>query len=47
MKKKQISGVSIYKDVDGKGNEFWRVRLGKRFTGGQIIKKAFNTWNIQ
>ena len=43
MKKKAISGVGIFKDGDGKGNEFWRVRLGKRFTGGKVIKKSFHT----
>lgn len=44
MRKKQQSGVSIRKDHDGKNSEFWRVRLGKRFTGGKVIKKTFPTY---
>ena len=43
MKRKQISGVNIFKDDDGKGSVFWRVMLGKRFTGGKVIKKSFDT----
>jgi hypothetical protein len=43
MKKKLPSGVSIFKDSDGKDNEFWRVRLGKRFTGGKVVKKTFHS----
>lgn len=43
MKEKQVSGVNIFKDDDGKGNVFWRVMLGKRFTGGKVIKKSFAT----
>jgi integrase len=37
------SGVGVNKTVNGRGREFWRVRLGKRFTGGVIIKRDFNT----
>lgn len=29
--------------MNGRGREFWRVRLGKRFTGGQILKRDFAT----
>ena len=43
MKKNRISGVAVYKDTNGK-TEFWRVRLGKRFTGGKTIKKTFATY---
>lgn len=37
------SGVGINKSVSGRGREFWRVRLGKRFTGGPIIKRDFSS----
>ncbi len=37
------SGVSVLKTDNGMGGEYWRVRLGKRFTGGAIIKKNFAT----
>jgi len=43
MRKIEIPGVGIYKDTNGIA-EFWRVRLGKRFTGGEIIKKTFGTY---
>lgn len=43
MKEKRVSGVNIFKDDDGKGNVFWRVMLGKRYTGGKVIKKSFDT----
>lgn len=43
MKQTKISGVNIFKDDDGKGSTFWRVMLGKRFTGGKVIKKSFDT----
>ena len=43
MRKIQIPGVGIYKDSNGVA-EFWRVRLGKKFTGGEIIKKTFGTY---
>lgn len=35
------SGVGVAKTTNGRGREFWRVRLGKRFTGGPVIKKDF------
>ena len=34
-------GIGITKTVSGRGREFWRVRLGKTFTGGTVIKKDF------
>ncbi len=43
MRKTEIPGVSIYKDTNGV-KEFWRVRLGKRFTGGNEVKKVFSTY---
>jgi len=43
MKKKAIPGVGIFKDRAGKDYQFWRVRLGKRFTGGKVVKKSFHT----
>jgi integrase len=43
MRKIEIPGVGIYKDSNGK-DEFWRVRLGKRFTGGAVVKKTFASY---
>lgn len=47
MKKAKIanlpSGVGITRTVSGRGKLFWRVRLGKRFTGGPIVKRDFST----
>lgn len=37
------SGVGVNKTVNGRGREFWRVRLGKRFTGGAVFKRDFDT----
>ena len=37
------SGIGVNRTVSGRGREFWRVRLGKRFTGGPIIKRDFST----
>lgn len=37
------SGVGVSKSSNGRGREFWRVRLGKRFTGGPVVKKDFPT----
>ena len=37
------SGVGITKTVSGRGREFWRARLGKRFTGGHVVKRDFST----
>ena len=34
------SGIGISKVSNGK-SEFWRVRLGKRFTGGAVVTKHF------
>jgi len=31
--------------MNGRGREFWRVRLGKRFTGGPIVKRDFSKLN--
>ncbi len=32
------AGVNVHKEDDG-----WRVRLGKRFTGGAVVRKRFDT----
>jgi len=50
MRKIEISGVGIYKDTNGVKTStgkkiLWRVRLGKRFTGGNVIKKTFPSYN--
>lgn len=37
------SGVSCYKDFNGRGETSWRIRLGSRFTGGAPLKKSFHT----
>jgi hypothetical protein len=37
------SGVGVLKSVNGHGSEFWRVRLGKRFTGDSVQKKDFRS----
>ena len=46
MKKAKIkglpSGVGVYRVNNGR-TEFWRVRLGKRFTGGSIITRHFSS----
>jgi integrase/recombinase XerD len=36
------SGVGVGKAVSGRGKKYWRVRLGKRFTGGPVILKDFS-----
>jgi site-specific recombinase XerD len=36
------SGVGVTKTTSGRGREFWRVRLGKRFTGGPVVRKDFS-----
>ena len=35
------SGIGVNKVSNGK-TEFWRVRLGKRFTGGAVVTKHFS-----
>src|SRR6476619_7320793 len=46
MKKAKIkglpSGVGVCRVNNGR-TEFWRVRLGKRFTGGSIITRHFSS----
>jgi integrase len=37
------SGVGINRTANGRGRRFWRVRLGKRFTGGRVVKKDFSS----
>lgn len=37
------SGVSCAETTNGRGQKFWRVRLGKRFTGGKVIKRDFGS----
>lgn len=34
-------GVGVTRAVNGVGKQFWRVRLGKKFTGGLPLKKEF------
>lgn len=41
--RKYPSGVSIAKTTNGTGTVYWRVRLGKRYTGGSIIRKDCQT----
>ncbi len=36
-------GVGLLKTVNGSGDEYWRVRLGKKFTGGAVQKKDFRS----
>lgn len=36
------SGVGVGKNLNGRGKEYWRVRLGKRFTGGRAIIRDFD-----
>jgi integrase/recombinase XerD len=47
MKKSKIAnlpkGVGVGAVRNGSGVEYWRVRLGKRFTGGPIIRRDFST----
>lgn len=48
--KSKISGISVRKTKNSSGDPYWRVRIGKRITGGKIIQKDFiilgdaNTW---
>ena len=35
------SGVGIGRVVSGHGREYWRARLGKRFTGGPVVLRDF------
>ena len=35
-------GVGVGKAVSGRGKEYWRVRLGKKFTGGPVVLKDFS-----
>ncbi|MFV0336945.1 MAG: tyrosine-type recombinase/integrase [Chthoniobacterales bacterium] len=45
MKKAKIAGlpkgVGVGRVVNGRGTKYWRVRLGKRFTGGPVVLKDF------
>jgi integrase len=36
------SGVSIFRDTSG-DREYWVLRMGKRWTGGQALRRAFST----
>lgn len=36
------SGVSIFRDTSG-DREYWVLRMGKRWTGGQVLRRAFPT----
>jgi integrase len=35
-------GISVARTLSGRGKQFFRVRLGKRFTGGQVVQKDFS-----
>ncbi len=35
------SGVGVGRAVSGHGRQYWRVRLGKRFTGGPVVLRDF------
>lgn len=35
------AGIGVTRTANGAGQEFWRVRLGKKFTGGKPVKKEF------
>jgi integrase len=37
------SGVGVGRCINGHGTAFWRVRLGKKFTGGQSVLRDFHT----
>jgi hypothetical protein len=37
------SGIGITKSHSGRGRLFYRMRLGRRFTGGPVLKKDFST----
>jgi integrase len=37
------SGIGITKSLSGRGRLFYRVRLGRRFTGGPVLKKDFTS----
>jgi integrase len=34
-------GIGVTRTFNGAGQEYWRVRLGKKFTGGNPVKKEF------
>ena len=36
------AGIGVNRTLSGRGREFWRVRLGKRFTGGPVVKRDFS-----
>jgi integrase len=36
------AGVGVGKAVSGRGKAYWRVRLGKKFTGGPVVLKDFS-----
>ncbi|MDI1342842.1 MAG: site-specific integrase [Pseudolabrys sp.] len=35
-------GAAVYRSRNGVGQQFWRVRLGKKFTGGKAQQKEFS-----
>ena len=37
------ANVSVYPIETSKGYRYWRVLVGKRFTGGEIISKNFRS----
>lgn len=36
------SGIGVCRVNNGSGREYWRVRLGKKFTGGQTVIRVFD-----
>jgi integrase/recombinase XerD len=36
-------GIKVAVTQNGRGKDFWRVRAGKRFTGGAVMKRDFAT----
>lgn len=40
------SAVNVSKTKNGAGEIFWRVRVGKRFTGGNVITRYFKTLDL-
>lgn len=36
-------GVEVSHNANGRRQKSWRVRLGKRFNGGRVVKKDFST----
>jgi len=37
------NGVGVYPTYNGHGQKRWKVRLGKKFTGGPVVNRTFTT----